>query len=380
MYNDRQVEVIDRFTGKLQPWMGAARRRGVLFDLGHGGGSFLWPVATKAMAQGFPPDTISTDLHSSSIMIPESDMPNCISKLMALGMTLQDGILRSTVNPARAIHRFPELGTLGEGRVADVAVFRLATGAFAYKDAWQNKLLAGKRLETVVTIRAGEVVFEADPMMSSAAGQEIYDVILKGGHVIDPKNGRNGRMDIAITADRVRKISQRIPAAAGRRVVDLSDYHVVPGLIDMQARFTANGLSQDHTTLRYGVTTAVITGQAEAMKRSKTRVIVAGKQEARDAISSSNAASMTSAMSKALASGLPLAQVIERATVVPAKALARPELGGIDEGGIADIAVLDTSGKRVRCILTIRNGDVVWDTQGLSLTDWKEAGPYSNFK
>ena len=93
MYNDRQIEVISRFNGKVQPYMLEARRRGVLFDLGHGGGSFLWPVATKAMAQGFAPDTISTDLHSSSIMMAESDMPNCISKLMNLGMTLQEGIL-----------------------------------------------------------------------------------------------------------------------------------------------------------------------------------------------------------------------------------------------------------------------------------------------
>jgi imidazolonepropionase-like amidohydrolase len=132
--------------------------------------------------------------------------------------------------------------------------------------------------------------------------------------------------------------------------------------------------------LRYGVTTAVITGPANIVKRSKTRVIVAEGPSAANTIGSSKEATMTSAMSKALASGLPLAQVIERTTVLPAKAIRRPELGSIDEGGIADIAVLETSGKSIRCILTIRNGDVVWDTQGLSLTDWKEAGPYSNFK
>jgi dihydroorotase len=160
MYNDRQLEVVNRFSGKLEPWMAAARKRGVLFDLGHGGGSFLWPVAVKAMAQGFAPDTISTDLHSSSIMIPESDMPNCISKLMNLGMTLQDGILRSTVSPARAIGRFPEIGTLGEGKVADIAVFDLKTGVFAFKDAWHNKLMGTKKLECVLTVRAGKIVFD----------------------------------------------------------------------------------------------------------------------------------------------------------------------------------------------------------------------------
>ncbi|MGH9661598.1 MAG: amidohydrolase/deacetylase family metallohydrolase [Bryobacteraceae bacterium] len=160
-YNDRQVEIVDRFTGKVQPYAFEARRRGVLFDLGHGGGSFLWPVAVAAMRDGFPPDTISTDLHASSILGPQSDMPNCISKLMSLGMTLDDAILRSTVNPAKAIRRFPELGTLGEGRVADVGVFELKTGVFAFKDAWNKKRLATKRLECVATIRNGKLVWDA---------------------------------------------------------------------------------------------------------------------------------------------------------------------------------------------------------------------------
>jgi dihydroorotase len=135
LYNDRQLEVLGRFSGKLQPSMVEARKRGVLFDLGHGSGSFLWPVAVHAMEQGFPPDTISTDLHAESIMIPQADMTYCISKLMTLGMKLQDAIARSTINPARAIKRFPELGTLGEGREADIAVFELKTGVFAFKDA-----------------------------------------------------------------------------------------------------------------------------------------------------------------------------------------------------------------------------------------------------
>ena len=177
LFNDRQIEVISRFNGKLQPYMLEARRRGVKFDLGHGGGSFLWPVAAKAMEQGFAPDTISTDLHSSSIMIPESDMPNCISKMMLLGMTLQDAIARSTVNPAKAISRFPEIGTLGEGKVADVAVFALRSGVFAYKDAWHNKRLGTKKLEAVATIRAGELVYDLEgrgfPEWTSAGQYEV---------------------------------------------------------------------------------------------------------------------------------------------------------------------------------------------------------------
>jgi len=156
-YNDRQLELLDRFTGKVQPYMLEARKRGVLFDLGHGGGSFVWPVAARAMREGFPPDIISTDSHPSSYMLPQVTMPNCISKLMALGMELPDAIRRSTVNPARAIRRFPELGTLGEGRAADIAVFELQRGAFALKDSWRTKLLAGRKLECVLTIRNGEL-------------------------------------------------------------------------------------------------------------------------------------------------------------------------------------------------------------------------------
>ena len=69
VYNDHHVELLDRFTGKIQPYMWEARKRGVLFDLGHGGGGFLWPVASRAMRQGFPPDTIGTDLHPNSIIV-----------------------------------------------------------------------------------------------------------------------------------------------------------------------------------------------------------------------------------------------------------------------------------------------------------------------
>ncbi len=162
MYNDRQMELVDRFTGKVQPWMIEARKRGVLFDVGHGGGSFLWPVAASAIKQGFLPDTISTDLHASSILMQQSDMPNVMSKMMLLGMSLDDVILRSTVNPAKEISRFPEIGTLGVGRTADIAVLENQSGVFAFKDAWPAKKLANHRLDCVLTIRDGRVVYDRD--------------------------------------------------------------------------------------------------------------------------------------------------------------------------------------------------------------------------
>ncbi|MBI3696186.1 MAG: amidohydrolase/deacetylase family metallohydrolase [Acidobacteria bacterium] len=147
MYNDEQLELVDRASRKLTEAVIEARKRGVLFDLGHGGGSFLWPVAAQAMRQGFPPDTIGTDLHPGSVLMMRVNVPNCISKLMSLGMTLPDAIRRVTVNPAQAIHRFPEIGTLEEGRTADIAVFALETGAFAFADSRYRKNL-GTRCAT----------------------------------------------------------------------------------------------------------------------------------------------------------------------------------------------------------------------------------------
>jgi len=158
MYNDRQVEIISRFNSRVQEFAIEARKRGVLFDMGHGGGSFLWPVAIAATRQGFYPDTISTDLHTSSILMAQSDMPNCISKMMLLGMSFEDAILRSTVNPAKAIRRYPQLGTLGEGKPADIAVLAIREGTFAYKDAWSKKMLGTKKVENVLTIRDGKIV------------------------------------------------------------------------------------------------------------------------------------------------------------------------------------------------------------------------------
>jgi dihydroorotase len=162
VFNDRQIEVVSRFNGKVEPWIWEARKRGVLFDLGHGGGSFMWPVAHAATKDGFFPDTISTDLHSSSIMGPKSDMVNCMTKMMALGMPLEEAVMRSTVAPAKAIHKFPEIGTLGVGKEADIAGLETEEGVFALMDAWKKKKTVNKRLKPVLTVRAGKLVVDLE--------------------------------------------------------------------------------------------------------------------------------------------------------------------------------------------------------------------------
>lgn len=160
MFNDRHLEIVNRFTGKVQPYMYEARKKGRLFDVGHGNGSFVWPAAHKAMKQKFYPDTISTDLHNSSIFTTKADMPNVMSKMLALGMPLQEVIFRSTARPAQVISKYPEIGTLGEGKEADIVLIELEEGIFGYVDAWPTKKLAEHRLRAVLTVRAGELVFD----------------------------------------------------------------------------------------------------------------------------------------------------------------------------------------------------------------------------
>jgi dihydroorotase len=179
-YSDHQVEILNRSTRKVQPFTREARQRGILFDVGHGNGSFVFPVAADAMKDDFPPDTISTDLHNGSIFTTKSDMPNVISKFLHFGMTLPDAIEKSTVRPAKVIRKFPELGTLGEGRVADIAVFKLRKGVFGFTDAPQRRLMATKKLEAVLTIRAGRLVFDQDglafPEWQTAGDYEVIPI------------------------------------------------------------------------------------------------------------------------------------------------------------------------------------------------------------
>lgn len=214
MFNDRQVEIISRFNSKVQPYALEARKRGVLFDLGHGGGSMLWPVAVPAAKQGFWPDTISTDLHTSSIQLPQSDMPNCISKMMMLGMSLPDAILKSTVNPAKAISRFPEMGTLREGAIADVAVLVLHEGVFAYNDAWGKKMLGTRKLENALTVRNGEVVYDSG-LQPRKESTEIYDLLI----LTDAQS-------IAIKGGRIVKVASNIAPRQGRAVIPGLGYKV----------------------------------------------------------------------------------------------------------------------------------------------------------
>lgn len=144
---------------RVQPYMWEARKRGILFDVGHGSGSFWFRIAVPAIDQGFLPDTISTDIHKDSIMLPRANMTTTMSKFLNMGLTLEQVIERSTANPANAIRR-PELGNLSEGSVADIAVLEVEKGQFAFLDSGRGKLIGGKRLRCVLTLRDGKVVWD----------------------------------------------------------------------------------------------------------------------------------------------------------------------------------------------------------------------------
>jgi dihydroorotase len=142
--------------GKLKPGVAEARARGVVFDMGHGLGSFNFAEARKCLQAGFAVDTISTDLYALNINGPVYDMPTTMSKLLYLGMSFDDVLLRSTVNPAKVIGREEGLGTLQVGSPADVALLALEEGEFRLVDSQRNAVTARQRIVSRLTICRGK--------------------------------------------------------------------------------------------------------------------------------------------------------------------------------------------------------------------------------
>ena len=146
-------------SGHVNPALLEGRKRGVIFDVGHGGGSFLWRIAVPAMKEGFIPDSISTDLHIGSMNAGMKDMLNVMDKFLAMGMSLDEVIARSTWNPAREIKQ-DALGHLSVGAAADVAVLRVEKGRFGLVDMYGGRLDATQRLMCELTVRDGKVVYD----------------------------------------------------------------------------------------------------------------------------------------------------------------------------------------------------------------------------
>jgi dihydroorotase len=140
--------------GKIKPALLEARQRGVLFDIGHGMGSFSWKTARAMIDNGFLPDTISSDVHSLCIDGPAYDQVTTLSKFLALGMSLPDVIAASTVNAARALSR-PDLGSFKPGSVGDASILSLDEGAFPLEDVRGQVVMADKRLHAQGVVVSG---------------------------------------------------------------------------------------------------------------------------------------------------------------------------------------------------------------------------------
>lgn len=145
--------------GKVNPGMWAGRKRGVIFDVGHGGGSFAWRVAVPAIQQGFLPDSISTDLHIGSMNTGMKDMLNVMGKFLAMGLSIDQVIAWSTWNPAREIHH-EELGNLSIGSIADVSVLRVENGKFGFTDMYGARMDGTQKFICEMTVKNGRVIYD----------------------------------------------------------------------------------------------------------------------------------------------------------------------------------------------------------------------------
>jgi dihydroorotase len=156
---DRRDPIVDLKTRHLKPFVTEAQKRGIVFDVGYGGGSFDFRQAIPALKSGFYPNTMSTDLHTGSMNGAMKDMLNVMSTFMALDMKIPDIIKASTWTPAQVIKR-EELGNLSVGSVADVAILHVLQGDFGLFDRMGYKVKSKQKFSCEMTIREGRIVYD----------------------------------------------------------------------------------------------------------------------------------------------------------------------------------------------------------------------------
>lgn len=153
-----RMSVIDE-QGLVRPFVKEAQKKGILFDVGHGGAGFWFSEAMPALKQGLLPNSFGTDLHRFSVNSGMKDMLNVMSKYLNMGMKKEDVILRATWAPAQSIKR-EDLGHLSQGAVADIAVWSIRKGNFGFIDAGGNKIEGDRKLEAELTLREGKIVWD----------------------------------------------------------------------------------------------------------------------------------------------------------------------------------------------------------------------------
>lgn len=151
--------IVDLKTKKFKPFVLEAQKKGIIFDVGFGGGSFNFNQALPALKAGFYPNTMGTDLHQGSVNGAMKDQLNVLSIFMSMGMKLPELIKASTWTPAQVI-KHEELGNLSVGSVADIAILSLRKGKFGYRDVAGNKFQGKQKIECEMTIRDGKIVYE----------------------------------------------------------------------------------------------------------------------------------------------------------------------------------------------------------------------------
>lgn len=171
MYSPFRTELLP--SGQLNPAMHRGRERGVLFDVGHGGGSFFWFVAVPAIEQGFFPDVISTDLHTGSMNRGMKDLSNVMSKMLNLGMPLTHVVEAVTSKAALSIKR-PQLGHLSAGAEADITVLRLEKGSFGFLDSAGARFDGTQRLVAELTIHGGDVMWDLNGIAATPWREHNY--------------------------------------------------------------------------------------------------------------------------------------------------------------------------------------------------------------
>jgi dihydroorotase len=163
------------------------RKHGVIFDVGHGGASFRWVTAVPLMKAGFIPDSISTDLHTGSMNAGMKDMVNVMSKFLAMGMSLDDVVRRSTWHPAREI-QLEDYGHLSVGAPGDLAILRVEKGKFGFVDQSGGRVDANQRLACEITVLDGRVVYD----LNGTTGAR-WDALGPDGTAADPRWANFGR-------------------------------------------------------------------------------------------------------------------------------------------------------------------------------------------
>jgi dihydroorotase len=157
---DREA-IVDLTSKKVKPFVWEAQKKGIAFDVGYGSISFAFSQAIPALKGGFYPNSISTDIHASSMNAAMKDILNVMSKLINIGMSLQQVIQAATWNPAKEIKR-EELGHLSEGAIADIAILSIRTGKFGFFDYTGYKIEGTQKLECELTIKGGKIVYDLD--------------------------------------------------------------------------------------------------------------------------------------------------------------------------------------------------------------------------